>query len=163
MHFSYLLLLLGSVNAVVIQDNVVFNKLNETTVSRSRWLMTLVINLDTYQRFIDKLQYDTNEVSALIEIASERYEKLKFQPYYVLFRSLKREIVTVRQSCYDIKRSHHEYASIRNKRSVLPFVGDIMSFLFGPISEKKISNKYKRMFKIWQETRRISFMYYKTA
>ena len=137
MYFPYLLLLLGSVNAVVIQDNVVFNKLNEITVSRSRWLMTLVIDLDTHQRFIDKLQYDINEVSALIEIASERYEKPKFQHYYTLFRSLKREIVTVRQTFYDKKRSYLNYASIRNKRSVLPFVGDIMSFLFGTISKKR--------------------------
>lgn len=140
MSFLTLLLLFSTTTAVVVHENVIFTKTNELTTSRSRWLMTLVIDLESYQRFINKLQYDINETNALVEIMSRRYKKHKLFRYLNILSAIRNEIKIVENTFDGIKESYLDYGSIRNKRSLLPIIGSLMSKLFGTLSEDDLKN-----------------------
>ena len=58
MIFAYLLLTVTFRCALTnsfIKENVVFEKVNEITTTRSRWLVAFVIDTDPYQKVLDKL------------------------------------------------------------------------------------------------------------
>ena len=40
---------------LIVHENTVFYKTNEITASKSRWLVTFVIDLDPFQKFMTKL------------------------------------------------------------------------------------------------------------
>lgn len=71
---SVTLLLLGLAFAIEIRENVVFNKVNDIILSRSRWLMTFVVDLDSYKNFLDKLLGEIEDAHALAVVISERYK-----------------------------------------------------------------------------------------
>jgi hypothetical protein len=58
MNFSFLIVLLGLASVINCQHNVIFEKIGEVTTTRSKWLVTFVIDLNTYQDFINSLKCD---------------------------------------------------------------------------------------------------------
>ena len=67
-----MLLFYGLSESVLVKRNVVFQKVNEITTTRSRWLVTFVIDLNPYEQFLTKLENDfitsgtTTELSKLL-------------------------------------------------------------------------------------------------
>ena len=59
---TLLLLTNGLTSSLLIQYNVVFQKINEITTIRSRWLLTFVIDLEPYEQLITKLGQDFENV-----------------------------------------------------------------------------------------------------
>ena len=39
-------------SALVIRDNVIFHKTNEVSISRAKWLLSIVIDFDDFQHFM---------------------------------------------------------------------------------------------------------------
>ena len=58
MRLSLMLLFYGLSESVLVKRNVIFQKLNEITTTRSRWLVTFVIDLNPYEQFLIKLEND---------------------------------------------------------------------------------------------------------
>lgn len=57
MKLAHLLFLFGFITAIVIHENIIFNKLSEFTTARSRWLITFVIKLKSYKDLIKQLEH----------------------------------------------------------------------------------------------------------
>ena len=138
MYFSVLLLLLGSTFALHMHENVIFNQINEIVLTKSKWLMTIIVDLDSYQNFLNKLSTDIDNASALAEIVTERYTKDKHANYRAIFKSLHNEVRTLKATFDGIVDSYIDFRSVRNKRSILPLGGEILNFLFGTVSEDQI-------------------------
>ena len=134
----------SSVTTVKIQDNVVFSHLSDINLSRSRWLLTFVIDLQPYGRFMSKLEEEINNASILcnsiLKYYSNSTDLYEYGNYLSIFRSLNNEVLNIGDLHDEIKSSFIEYKSLhdRKKRSLLPFVGDVMSTLFGTISESDL-------------------------
>lgn len=58
MRLFFLSCLFGLSRGIVIHDNVIFHKTNEITMTRSRWIVTMVVDLKPYDRFIKKIEID---------------------------------------------------------------------------------------------------------
>ena len=58
MNFSFFIVLLGLASVINCQHNVIFEKIGKVTTTRSKWLVTFVIDLDPYQDFINSLKCD---------------------------------------------------------------------------------------------------------
>ena len=54
--------------------------------------MIIIVDLDSYQNFLDKLFTDIDNASALAEIVTERYTKDKHDNYKATFKSLHNEV-----------------------------------------------------------------------
>ena len=58
MNCSFLIVLLGLTSVINCQHNVIFEKIGKVTTTRSKWLVTFVIDLDPYQDFINSFKCD---------------------------------------------------------------------------------------------------------
>ena len=67
MRLSLMLLFYGLSESVLVKRNVVFQKINEITTTRSRWLVTFVIDLNPYEQFLTKLENDFVNVEESLE------------------------------------------------------------------------------------------------
>ena len=55
---TLLLLTIWLTSSLLIQNHGVFQKVNEITTTRSRWLLTFVIDSEPYEQLITKLDDD---------------------------------------------------------------------------------------------------------
>ena len=135
------LLLFGLSNAIEIREGVVFNKVNDIILSRSRWLMTFIVDVDSYKTFLDKISVDIENANGLAVIMSERYTKLGHANYLSIFNAMKNEIKTQRQTYDTTVRNYRDYNTLRDnsserkKRAVFGFGGKILNFLFGTLTQ----------------------------
>ena len=53
--------LLGLMEAIVINEKVVFHKENEMAITSSKWLFTFVIHLNPYENFPTRLAVDVED------------------------------------------------------------------------------------------------------
>ena len=61
-------LLFGLTEALVINENVVFHKENEVSITRSKWLFTFVIDLNPYENFLLSLALDIEKLLVWLKI-----------------------------------------------------------------------------------------------
>ena len=141
-------LLLGLVNGVIINENVVFHKANDVTLSRAKWLGNFVIDLNPFEKLLAELKADINTVVQTSQYIEGAYDKAKLPEYENTFQTLTREIDyleilrnTVVDGLTDINSIH----SSRQKRSLFPLLGKAASWIFGLLSEDDISNIKKHV------------------
>ena len=91
MRLFCILFLFGLRQGIVVHDNVIFHKTNEITMTRSRWLVTMVIDLKPYDRFIKKLKVDIENAAAIVSFCL-----VFFSPFSIAITRLgKRELILV--------------------------------------------------------------------
>ncbi|CAG2188365.1 unnamed protein product [Mytilus edulis] len=130
----------GLSGSTFIQENVVFHKVNEITTTRSNWLVTFVIDLAPFENFVNQLSKDIAQSFILAQRATLFYSKPGYEMYFRTLNNLKEEYRWLTGMYETILSGLQEYDKLqhRTKRSVLPFVGRIMSFLFGTVSDEDL-------------------------
>ena len=66
--------LLGLTEALVVNENVVFHKENEVAITRSKWLYTLVIDLNPYENFLTRLAVDVENAAIVARNLVQLYD-----------------------------------------------------------------------------------------
>lgn len=150
MKFIYCLIcliswLIGSSNGLLISENVIFQKKNEIYTNNAQWYVTFVHDLKPYQSFIEKIKSDIKNTNEILQSIKHDYSKSNLMEYAETFKSLQMEVGLLIDTHKSIYASFEEYRVLsknlkRNRRSVLPFVGQLMSTLFGTISENDLEN-----------------------
>ena len=67
-------LLIGLAGAVLINENVVFQKTNDITTTRAKWLASFIIDLQPFSQFIDRLERDIYAASLIVEGIVTKYK-----------------------------------------------------------------------------------------
>ena len=128
-----------SARALLIRENVVFRKINEISPTRSTWSIAIVTVFDTYDELIQSVYDRINASQAVITALGKHYRaESPNDRFYNLFNSLKIEtdnILLIQQSLQKQMLGYRSISSARSKRSLIPFVGSALSFLFGTVSE----------------------------
>ena len=117
-----------------------FQKVKDVTTTKSRWLVTFVIDLKPYTRIITKLDADIQNVANGTQRLANYYFA-ENQDYMRSFRKLNEAIEIVKETYQGIISSFTEYSALyqpRPKRSLLPFVGKALHFLFGSVSDSDL-------------------------
>ena len=102
--------------------------------------MAIIHDLAPYDRILETLARRTRTaLNASSQVVSRHYSAWSPQGFVRTFVNLDREIIGVNQSRGALARYFQEYKLLngthRSKRAILPFVGQISSFLFGTVSE----------------------------
>ena len=135
---------------VIVRDNVVFYKTNEISTTRAKWLATIVIDFNKLEQLMARLRKDLELVKALFDVSKSRYFKDNedFEAFKNTFEGLHQEVLYLESVEVSIKNDIAQLSPIANpirkRRSLLPFVGDALSLLFGTVSEsdlKQIRNQ----------------------
>lgn len=126
-------------------ENVVFQKTNEIYINDAHWFVTFVHDLRPYNKLINQIKTDLDNTGNIIKTITNRYSKWNLTGYAETFKSLSIEVDLLSDTYKSVYDTFDEYKifspnSQRNKRSVLPFVGQLMSTLFGTVSEADLEN-----------------------
>ena len=134
--------LFGYAFGVIVHENVVFHKVNEITTTRARWLVTFVQDLRPFQYFLTKLSNDIEQAANITDVIIDHYTGRSYGRFVGTIKSLRKEVKSLQDTQAGIIQSYSDYRSLgsREKRSLLPFVGQAFSFLFGTVSEADIEN-----------------------
>lgn len=65
-----ILIWLTNGNSMIVRENVIFEQSHEISTTRSRWLVTMVIDLSVYDQSIDKLYSALDEVNRINNVLS---------------------------------------------------------------------------------------------
>ena len=139
-----LLFLVGQTQTILVRENVVFRKVNEVNPGRSKWTLAIVHDLSSYDRILQGLSArvaDALNVSA--QIVSRYYTAWEPLGFMRTFVNLDREVIGVNQSRLALHNYFQEYKYLngsRQKRALLPFIGQVSSFLFGTVSEGDLNS-----------------------
>ena len=101
----------------IMHENVLLHKMGDFSMSRSNWLVSFVINLGIYERFLDKLTQDINKVAivtnGLLDAADTPRESLFRTDYEVIVRELGEEILLIHDIHSDLVKSFDHYKLLK--------------------------------------------------
>jgi hypothetical protein len=93
----------------LMHENVFFHKIGDFSMSRSKWLVSFVIDLNKYENFLDKLSFDINNAENLTNLIIIKYgvpiDTSPYVSYEGIFKGLKNEIGVVRSMHKDVVAS----------------------------------------------------------
>ena len=86
-------LLFGLTEALVINENVVFHKENEVSITRSKWLFTFLIDLNPYENFLSSLALDIEKAAMVARNLIQIYDKPRREGFLNSFYGLQKQII----------------------------------------------------------------------
>ena len=143
-----LLLLFGVTVSNLTLKNVIFERRNVISTTRASWKLTLIENLQPYVNLFQTLYQTLDGIDDSLDTALGDSGALKLhdpsdRPGLLLnFLRLNVEIKDLSDTLNEVRDNFLENMALKNKRSkrsLLPFVGDTMSFLFGTLSGTDLS------------------------
>lgn len=147
MGYTFLIIsaLVGCTFGLIIHENVVFHKTNEISSNHARWLVTFIHDLRPYEVFIDKINKDLQVTHDVMTAMTDWYRQFNYTGYVFTYESLHEEIGMLNDTYQSVKDNFIDYKSLksgheRHKRSLLPIIGQAMSFLFGTVSDLDLEN-----------------------
>ena len=127
---------------ILVRQNVVFTKESEIHVTRSTWTVTLDLDLKPYETLLNKYLTDITKV-AVVNWDTIKTIKKDLEPQFTQhFIDLEDELRHLNDTRRKLVDTFDDYRSLhqRSRRSILPFVGDALSWLFGTTSESDMNN-----------------------
>ena len=137
--------LIDGSNGLHISENVIFQKTNEIYTNDAHWYVTFVHDLKPFQGLVNKIKNDIESTSKILHAVAYNYNKRELIEYVETFKSLQIEVDLLTDTYQSIYKTFEDYKTLhkdskRVKHSILPFVGQLMSTLFGTISESDLEN-----------------------
>ncbi|XP_053400522.1 uncharacterized protein LOC123555201 [Mercenaria mercenaria] len=139
-YIALLLAIFPEANTITLRDNVVFMKSNQVTFTRSAWKLALTLDLDPYDQFITNISEDADKIERTIRQTILKYDAIKTNPNFVLtLKSLEQELSRLKYTYLKLRSKFNNNKFIRNKRSLLPFIGSLFHGLFGVSTDDQIN------------------------
>ena len=138
-----------------MHESTFFHKVGQFSMSRSKWLVSFVIDLGVYENFLSKLSRDINKALSLADQLVMMYHKPADDKYKGIFIDLRNELSVLERMHVDIVTSFNNYKLLREpqkrvKRGLFNFIGDIMGSLFGVLTEADVEKIQRNVRKIAQ-------------
>ena len=126
-------------------ENVIFQKTNEVFINDAHWAVTFVHDLKPFKTLINQIKSDLTRTDEIMRYRTNFYRNTNRTGYEETFRSLHVEVDILTDTYNSIYDSFDDFQSLsvdnqRNKRSLIPIVGQLMSTLFGTVSENDLDN-----------------------
>ena len=121
-------------------ENVVFQMTNEVFINDAHWSVTFVHDLRPFQHLISQIKSDLARTDEIVKTITNFYKRSNLTGYVETFESLHVEIDLLTDTYKSVYENFDEYQSLsvdseRGKRSLIPIIGQLMSTLFGTVSE----------------------------
>lgn len=139
---AFLLCQVAQINdAFMLRQNAVFTKISDAGLTRSRWLISMVIELAPYRQFLTKLSEDIQQTSLLVESTAEKFSSPRTPQYNTALMKLGREVSALQVGYVDIVTGFAKYKLLkpRDKRSIASIFSPVLH-LFGVVTDDQISS-----------------------
>jgi len=161
-----LLVSLGLSSAFKTTENVVFEKTQELSVVRSKWVFSFFTDLQSYQGYMTGLEVNLKRADNLTNQVVEQYRNQKNPFYLRLYIGQKNEIAALKSMYRIAKRELRDVITIqkskRVKRALVPFLGKVLSWLTGTLTKADLrqvsqhinvlSNNQERLIHVLNDT-----------
>lgn len=126
-------------------ENVIFQKTKEVFINDAHWSVTFVHDLRPFENLITQIKNDLIRTGEIVKVITDFYKRSNLTGYVETFESLHVEIDLLSDTYHSVYDSFDEYQSLsvdhhEVKRSLLPIIGQLMSTLFGTVSENDLEN-----------------------
>ena len=134
------------VDPQIISDTNIFTKLGRVSISQSSWTITYIKNISTYEKLFKQSETLINRVqttsSKVMEFCSKK--GLHNQGYNMPFNTLHEQIETLNETRNRFHSLYKGYTHLKNKqrerRAIIPLIGDIGNALFGWVTEDELTD-----------------------
>lgn len=138
-------LCIGLSFSLFTSENVIFQKTNEVYINDAHWFITFVHNLRPFKTLINQIKIDLERTDEIIKTIHNYYVESNLTGYVETFQSLNVEVDILTDVYRSVSDNFEEYqvlsmANQRKQRSLIPIIGQLMSTLFGTISESDLEN-----------------------
>ena len=135
----------GHIFGLFTSENVIFQKTYEVFINDAHWAVTFVHDLKPFKTLINQIKSDLTHTDEIMRYRTNFYRNTNRTGYEETFRSLHVEVDILTDTYNSIYDSFDDFQSLsvdnqRNKRSLIPIVGQLMSTLFGTVSENDLDN-----------------------
>ena len=134
---------------VEIRDNVIFHKTNGISTTTEKWLATIVSDFDEFRNFMPLVEKHIDRIEAGLDVSlnSFKINDTKIEAFRNVFEGLREETKYLRTLKENVETEvtqimhqvHNSSLQRRSKRSLLPFVGEGLSWLFGVVSDRDLN------------------------
>ena len=137
-----LFLMAGYAVGIVVYDSVVFQKVNEITSTRAKWLVTFVHDLQPFRSFVKTVGRDVYKAIEIAKTLRNHFTGEQQEGYLGTLKYLLREAEYLGDTVESVQSNFADYRALggKAKRSLLPIGGSILSFLFSTLSETDLSD-----------------------
>ena len=137
--------MISHVFGLFTSENVVFQKTNEVFINDAHLSVTFVHDLRPFQTLISQIENDLTRTDEIVRTITNYYKSSNLTGYVETFESLHVEIDLLTDMYKSVYDNFDEYQSLsvdnqRSKRSLIPLIGQLMSTLFGTVSENELDN-----------------------
>ena len=145
--FTFVLgsLIISHALGIFTSENVVFQKTNEVFINDAKWSVTFVHDLRPFHKLINQIKNDLVHTDEIVKTITNFYESSNMTGYVETFKSLHIEVDLLTDTYNSVYDNFAEYQSLsvnghRSQRSLIPIIGQLMSTLFGTVSENDLEN-----------------------
>ena len=138
-------LYIGLSCALFTFENVIFQNTNEIYINDAHWFVTFIHDLRPFKNLINQIEVDLESTDEIIEAIIRNYKYSNLTGYMETFKSLRVEVDLLSDTYKSVYDNFDEYQTLsvksqRDQRSLIPKIGQLMSTLFGTVSEKDLEN-----------------------
>lgn len=109
-------LLFGLGQGAFISENVVFDKINDITTTRSKWLVSFVTDLKPFENFIQRLSDDLVATAALAQQIVKQYGDSGKENFINTFTSLRNEFRLLTETHQYLRNVLMDYKSLHREK-----------------------------------------------
>ena len=144
-----LLIFLRLSSAFRIAENVVFEKTQDITVARSKWVFSFFTDLRSHRTYMNRLQNDMKRAESIVDQVIIASRNKSFPHYYKLYVKQKQELMSLKPMYTTARRELADIVDLqeakRSKRALLPFAGKALSWLTGTLTKKDLRKVYRHI------------------
>ena len=128
-----LLILVMPTGAWRRSQSTIFKKSTEVVITRSKWVITLMIDLKPYNDLLERLASEIEKIRVIgDEIATDHYSEIMYSHRQEI-QALGNQWEGMGNYLGELKLLQH-----RKRRAMLPIVGKALNVLFGTVSETEL-------------------------
>lgn len=126
-------------------QNTIFKKTSEVIITRSKWLVTFVIDLNPYGVLLGKMEDELAKLGMARNRVTQKYAR--DEKYLRLLDAIELETAVLGAQWKGMKDylKGVELLQTRKKRAVLPIIGKALGVLFGTVTDDDIESIRKRL------------------
>ena len=134
-----------------VAENVVFEKIQEISSVRSKWMFSFFTDLQAYERYMERLGDNLDNTERNIDVVLQKCRNLNNLHFLPMYEGQKREVASLKEMYAVAKQDLEDIVMIQEsrrtkvKRAVLPIVGKALSWLFGTLTKNDLRKVYKQI------------------
>ena len=125
-----------------IKENVVFQKVNDVSITKDKWLVSTVVVLSPYDDYLEQISADMNKANDTTHTIWSYWPVKSQVDYSTMCTNMLGEVIKLETMHDSLTSSYAAYDPLtkgkRWKRGLLDVIGDAASFLFGIPKEKQV-------------------------